>query len=314
MNLPQALAAQRAEQAPAKILGFDPVVHQARAHELAQRETFKVSRYFHDCLPGCKPTLNPKDHIPLEGNDAPTCRMLYRKHLRFMAAGAEHEQRVFLAANRIGKTECAAFEVRCHMTGIYPKWWQGRKFDRPVNAWAAGDTRQTTRDIIQNSLMGPHTGVPTSTWTGMLDPNRIASVVRASGGVANCLDTVYVESVHKHHGAPMLSELGFKSYDQGRRVFQGTEKHLIWLDEEPPDGAEQQEAQAQGSSDIWTECLLRTMTTNGLLLATFTPLRGYTPFLKDYVEKAVMPGTEDEGEDVDAKSHFYPDILDGDAA
>ena len=148
----------------------------------------------------------------------------------------------------------------------------------------------------------------------MIPPRLIANVVRASGGVANCLDTVYVQHVEKHHGAPMLSEIGFKSYDQGRRVFQGAEKHLVWLDEEPPDGAEQQEAQAQGSSDIWTECLLRTMTTSGLVLATFTPLRGYTPFLKGYVETAVMPDTEDEDVMVDAKSHFYPDILDGEAA
>jgi len=43
--------------------------------------------------------------------------------------------------------------------------------------------------------------------------------------------------------------------------FQGTGKHVIWLDEEPP-------------ADVYDECLLRLMTTNGLLIATFTPLLG----------------------------------------
>ena len=260
--------------------------------ELENRDRYKVAKYFHDCQPGCKHgSLRIEDHVPLDGNQRPTCRVLYGKSLRFFRAAHKHRERVYPAANRIGKTETAAFEVRCHLTGRYPKWWEGVKFDRPIQGWAAGDTRQTTRDIIQQSLMGKHEGVPTGEWGGMLDPHLIAKVVRASGGVSNCLDTVYVEHVEKHHGAPMLSELAFKSYDQGRRVFQGTEKDLVWLDEEPPDGADAQESQAQGSSDIWTECLLRTMTRpSGMLLATFTPLRGMTPFLKQYLETAVMPG------------------------
>ena len=36
---------------------------------------------------------------------------------------------------------------------------------------------------------------------------------------------------------------------------------MIWLDEEPP-------------ADVYDECLLRLMTTNGLMLCTFTPLLG----------------------------------------
>jgi len=252
--------------------------------------------------------LNKADHVPLPGDPTPTCRMLYQKSLQFFAAGCKHKERLYLAANRTGKTETAAYELRCHLTGLYPTWWPGVKFQHPTDWWAAGDTRQTTRDIIQTSLMGRHEGVPTSEWAGMIDPHLIAKVVRASGGVANCLDTVYVQHVEKVHGAPALSELGFRSFDQGRRTFQGTSKHGVWLDEEPPDGGVEAEAQAQGSSDIWTECLLRTMTTNGLILATFTPLRGMTAFLKEYLETAVMPGTEDD--DVDARTHFFPGILD----
>jgi phage terminase large subunit-like protein len=305
MNLPQALLIDRQQRA-------------ARLDDLIARWSgYDAERYFHDCLPGCQPgSPRVEDHVPLPGNPTPTCRVLYRKALRFFRAGAPsaeapegHRERVFLAANRIGKTQAAAFEVRCHMTGLYPPWWEGRRFDGPTLWWAAGDTRQTTRDIIQTSLMGPHQGVPTATWRGMLDPRLITNVVRASGGVANCLDTIYVQHVAREHGAPMTSELGFKSYDQGRRVFQGDKRHGIWLDEEPPDGGEAAEAEAQGSSDIWTECLLRTMTTDGIVMATFTPLRGYTPFLKQYVETAVMPSTEDEAVSVDARSNFFPDIL-----
>jgi phage terminase large subunit-like protein len=36
---------------------------------------------------------------------------------------------------------------------------------------------------------------------------------------------------------------------------------VIWLDEEPP-------------SDVYDECLLRLMTTEGMMIGTFTPLSG----------------------------------------
>jgi len=273
--------------------------------ELQTRATYKHLSYFHDCLPGCVPhSLVVADHQALPGRPTPTCRILYRPHLAFMEAGRTHRERLFMAANRCGKTDAASFEVRNHLTGLYPPWWRGRRFSHPTEWWAAGDTRLTTRDILQLALLGPHTDVATQRWSGMIDPHLVAKVVRASGGVANCLDTVYVEHCEKHHGAPALSELAFKSYDQGRRNFQGTSKHGIWLDEEPPDGGDAAEAEAQGSSDIWTECLLRTMTTEGIVIATFTPLRGLTPFIKQYLETAVMRNSE--GAEVDAKKHFYP--------
>lgn len=57
--------------------------------------------------------------------------------------------------------------------------------------------------------------------------------------------------------------LRFKTYDQGRESFQGTAKHLIHLDEEPP-------------QDIVNECKARLIDFNGELLRTMTPLNGIT--------------------------------------
>ena len=68
------------------------------------------------------------------------------------------------------------------------------------------------------------------------------------------------------------SRLTLKSYDQRRESFQGTEQDIIWLDEEPP-------------LDIYTESLLRTMTNDGMVMLTFTPLLGMSEtvmaFLRD---------------------------------
>jgi phage terminase large subunit-like protein len=66
------------------------------------------------------------------------------------------------------------------------------------------------------------------------------------------------------------SRLGFKSYDQGREAFQGTEQDIIWLDEEAPES-------------VRGECILRLMTTQGLLMETFTPLKGMTPVVMKYL-------------------------------
>jgi phage terminase large subunit-like protein len=265
---------------------------------LAETRAWKMSRYFHDCLPGCTVrSLDPKDHVPLAPDQGPTCRILYRKALRWLAAGATYAERGFIAANRIGKTDTAAFEVTCHLTGRYPAWWTGRRWARPTDWRVAGDTMLTTRDILQKALLGPHEGVPVKDWTGMIPARLVVDVTRRSGGITNCVDTVHVK-----HLSGGLSRLSFLSYDMGRRVFQGFECDGFWIDEEPPDPAERSEAAAAGSGDIYGECLLRTMTTNGAVLATFTPLRGWTAFMRNYFAAAMMPGTEEDAADIPAKS------------
>lgn len=185
----------------------------------------------------------------------PLRRALYPKHMAFFAAGGAHRERLMLAANRVGKTEAVGlYELVCHLTGDYPTWWDdlgGRRFTAPISAWAAGDTGKTVRDILQTKLLGK--------WgehgTGML-PGASLLGTTAKQGISQA-----VEGVAVRHSSGGTSHLLLKSYDQRREAFQGTEQDVILLDEEPP-------------LDIYTECLLRTMTNNGMLMLTFTPLMG----------------------------------------
>src|SRR5690349_12204088 len=74
-------------------------------------------------------------------DDGPLRRELYQKHVEFFAAGAKHNERLAIAANRVGKSEgIGAYETTLHLTGLYPDWWPGRRFDHPVDWWAAGKT------------------------------------------------------------------------------------------------------------------------------------------------------------------------------
>lgn len=185
-------------------------------------------------------------------DDGPLRRELYPKHLAFFAAGANYYQRMMMAANRVGKTEgVGAYEVARHLTGIYPHWWQGRRFTRRTKGWAVGDTRQTVRDILAEKLLGPKGDFG----TGMIPGESILRIV-PQPGVPDA-----VELVEVRHANGGVSKLNFKSFDQGRKAFQGTEQDFIWLDEEPP-------------SDVYEECLTRTATTKGMILLTFTPLSG----------------------------------------
>lgn len=185
-------------------------------------------------------------------DNGPLRRELYVKHNQFFEAGQKFRERLMLAANRIGKTEgVGGYEMTLHLTGLYPIWWLGRRFSRPIKAWAAGDTGKTVREIIQEKLLGPvH-----AKGTGLIPQDCIVKTTPKQG-VPDAIDTIQVK-----HASGGISTLTLKSYDQKRISFQGTEQDLIWLDEEPP-------------LDIYTECLLRTMTNNGCLMLTFTPLLG----------------------------------------
>jgi hypothetical protein len=70
----------------------------------------------------------------------PLRRDLYPKHLEFVRAGGRYKERLFMAANRIGKTLTGAYETTCHLTGRYPDWWDGARFAHPIEAWACGTT------------------------------------------------------------------------------------------------------------------------------------------------------------------------------
>lgn len=196
----------------------------------------------------------------------PLRRELYKKHTSFFSAGKNFRERLALAANRVGKTEgIGGYEMALHLTGLYPDWWEGVRYKRPVKAWAAGDTSKTVRDIIQEKLLGNYHDMGTG-----LIPKECIIKTTPKVGTPEAIETVYVS-----HVSGGVSQLTLKSYDQKRESFQGTKIDIIWLDEEPP-------------QDIYTECLLRTMGTGdeenkGMMMLTFTPLRGMSDVVMSFL-------------------------------
>jgi len=197
----------------------------------------------------------------------PLSRHKYPKHMEFFKAGALHQERAFIAANRIGKTMAACYELTCHMTGFYPKWWEGRRFYEGNTAWASGEDSKAVRESLQQTLLGK----PGEPGTGLIPADNIINITPRSG-VPDAVDTVSVK-----HCSGGTWRLVFKSYDQGRESFQASKVGVVLFDEEPP-------------QPIYTEGLTRTMSTHpgepsGLVLCTFTPLKGLSGVVLSY-----MPG------------------------
>ena len=184
--------------------------------------------------------------------------------MQFFASEAEHDEIALFGGNRTGKTHCCCFADTLHLTGLYPDWWPGRRYDRPIDMWLATDTAKNARDILQEKMCGKP-GVDSAYGTGMI-PGDLLVRRTVKHGLADAFESVFVR-----HVSGGISTLQFKSYDQGREAFQGTHQDRIHLDEEP-------------KLEIYTECLLRLMSTvpgevNGTLALTETPLLGVSDLM-----------------------------------
>jgi phage terminase large subunit-like protein len=185
------------------------------------------------------------------------------KHKAFMDCTGKYRQIYLSGANRCGKTLTASWLTARHLTGEYPDWYEGKRFKKPIQAWAAGDFNHTTRDIIQQSLMG-NLG---EFGTGMIPRDKIVNHT-AKSGVSGGIDKLYVR-----HVSGGLSCLQFKAYKQSNESFYGTAMDWIWLDELPGEA-------------IFSECFTRTMTTGGIVCVTATPLAGMTPLVFSFYSEA----------------------------
>lgn len=169
-----------------------------------------------------------------------------------------------MAGNQLGKTFCGGAELAMHLTGLYPDWWEGRRFDKPIRCWAASKTGELTRDNVQRVLIGEPRD--RERWGEGMIPGDYLGRLSLRQGVPDSLDGALVK-----HVAGGWSSLGFKSYDQGREKWQGETLDATWFDEEPP-------------MDIYMEGLTRTNATGGFVFMTFTPLLGASEVVQMFLD------------------------------
>lgn len=173
---------------------------------------------------------------------------------------------MLMAGNQLGKTWAAAYEVAMHLTGLYPEWWEGYRFDRAVRWLAGSESAELTRKGIQRLMLGPPE-VESDWGTGTVPAANLMDWSRRAG-VADA-----VASFTVRHIDGGISSMQLATYDQGRTKWQADTVDGIWFDEEPPE-------------DIYFEGMTRTNNVMGPLLCTMTPLMGISNVVKRfYMEK-----------------------------
>lgn len=200
----------------------------------------------------------------------------YEKQLEFYKKGSIDRERLLMAANQVGKTFCGSREVSYHLTGLYPDWWPGHRFNRPIAVWCGSETADVTRDTVQKNLVGEP--AERSLWGTEAIPGDYLLETRMKRGTPDAIDTMTV----RHVPSGGTSICGFKSYDQGRKKWQGSKRDLVWMDEEPPE-------------DVYSEALTRTNAVpDGRLMLTFTPLSGISEVVAGFLdaEKAALLASE----------------------
>ena len=147
--------------------------------------------------------------------------------------------KLFLGGNRTGKSIWGAHETSRYLHKSHPFI----QFDkRPVGIWVVTESYDVQRDIIQPMLRQ------------FIDERRIVDSATIK---RNCWSWLKYRA---NDGT--ISEISFKSFDQGREKFQGAGKQFIWFDEEPP-------------RDIWEECSVREEAGRECRIAlTMTPIKG----------------------------------------
>lgn len=181
-----------------------------------------------------------------------------------------------------GKNHCAAAEVAIHATGLYPGWWDGRRFGYPVEVLCSSISHRFMRDGMQKDLLGPIemvNGKRQCTGSGWIPPDRICDMQFKSCGVQNVVDTVTVR--HENGG---FSVIYFLPYEAGTNKFQGFRRDVAWLDEEPDQSIDQR--------GIFSEVQTRMVAKKGIILFTRTPLYGMTPMVKHFYEGTVGTYTQ----------------------
>lgn len=207
----------------------------------------------------------------------------YPRQIEFHNRGATYRERLFRAGNQLGKTWSSAYEIAFHLTGKYPSWWKGKRWNRGVTGWALGESMESTRDTLQRLVLGR----PGEWGTGTIPLADIIEIKRAQG-VPDAVDCVFVR-----HVSGGISRLYIKSYEKGRSKLQGETLDFAALDEEPP-------------LDIYTEVLTRTNATKGIVWITFTPLLGMSQVVCLFLQNPT-PDRSDTNMTIEDVEHYTPE-------
>ena len=190
--------------------------------------------------------------------------------LEFHNAGKTNKKRAQILANGVGKSYSVCWEAAAHAMGDYPDWYDGRKFDRPVEIWVGAIDADQQRIGVQMHLLGRD--LEMNLGTGFIPKSKLKGKVRVrQAGIAEVADKVSVK-----HSSGGYSTIVFKTYSQGWRSWQAGKPDVILADEEPDENDAKQAA-------IFEEMQTRIFRSGGIFMGAMTPLLGETDLTRHFM-------------------------------
>ena len=170
------------------------------------------------------------------------------KQLEFITS--RHRYIYFAGANRMGKTTAVLAKLVYHLTGLYPDWYDGRRFEGPGNVMAAGHTEESVRDIIilgnydAPGLLGPKG----AEGTGYLPKHTIDAFQYKK---RDYLDWVDIRHHDERGDCDGLCRLMPAYYSQGQAPLMGRKIRYFVCDEEPQPFAREEKFIEQAEVRTW---------------------------------------------------------------
>lgn len=201
-------------------------------------------------------------------------------------------QRALQCANQVGKTYGTCMEDAVHATGLYPDWWEGTRFNKPVLVLVSGKTNDTTKNIIQIELFGDPVD-DKKFGTGTIPKDCIGNITRKAG-VPNAYSEVLVKHHNKNGEHDGWSKIILMSYEMKEKAFMGYRADVCHGDEEPP-------------PEIWSQFLRATLSTNGICYISYTPEEGITEVVHQFMNN-LQKGQAMITAGWDDAPHFTPEM------
>ena len=169
------------------------------------------------------------------------------------------------AANQIGKTMSGVAWDAMDLTGRYPDWYTGIKYDHPVNIVLGCINNDKTRDVLQKELFGDPIEWQEELGTGWIPLDCIGKSQKKRG----VPDAFYhVRIKHFTNGVEDgWSKVTFLAYEMGKETWMAHKADVTHLDEESP-------------MDILEQAARSGIATGGRIRMTFTPENGVTDVVK----------------------------------
>jgi len=199
----------------------------------------------------------------------------YRPHpdTQLLFHNSHATERSIVLGSQQGKSTATGYELAFSACDWWPDWHTGRHPSPPqiersakFTGWYASISSQTVRDGIQSKLLGD-ISQKDGLGSGAIPLDYIRGI-SMSRGISNFVDTI---TVSRESGG--IGLLQSKTYEQSVMSYQGVPVDMALVDEDP------------GYDDrIYNELLARTISTNGRIIVSLTPMLGTTPIRKRFIQ------------------------------